>query len=231
MTLLNWEMTPDYVLLLSDTLTLDGADFRARGFTTKILPAPHIGAVITGTGIAPVVNRFYFQVLENLFVDDVEHLTEFAPDILRELWKEMESQLWDGASVTIYTFGLAEESGQFAGYAYRSTADFEPHRLQHGLALKPAIVLEGLPAIDSLAAFVEVAKKQQIADRDKPRLQRVGIGGELWLYLLKKAPIGSLSLQVDRLERLPYYEQDRDMSLAKLNPTHPGSHVILARDR
>jgi hypothetical protein len=34
-------MTPEQVIIFSDTLSLDGLDKRARSFTTKVYPAPH----------------------------------------------------------------------------------------------------------------------------------------------------------------------------------------------
>ena len=79
MTLLNWEMTPHHVVILSDTLCLSGEDKRPRSFMTKVYPAPHMGAVITGTGISKVVTDFYVRAVAEMIVNDVVHLSEFAP--------------------------------------------------------------------------------------------------------------------------------------------------------
>ena len=232
MTVLNWEMTAEHVIIFTDTLCLDGEDRRARGFTTKVFPAPHIGMVIAGTGIAPIVTRFYMTVVGDLVVNDVVHLSEFAPAILRRSWEDMKSELWEGATVTIYTFGLSEDDGEFAGYAYRSTANFEAQPIGHGRAMKPVTSIEDLEAVDSLPAFVALARKQQAQDRASPRNERVGIGGDLWIYLLKKSEGGALSLQIERMERMEHYDQDREMSLAKLpqNADHLRSRVIMERD-
>lgn len=232
MTVLNWEFKPDQVALLSDTLSLDGEDRRARGFTTKIYPAPHIGAVIAGTGVAPIVTRFYMSVVGDVFVNDVVHLSEFAPAMLRESWHEIASKLWNGATVTIYTFGLSEADGEFAGYAYRSANDFAAEPLPYGLAMKPGTFPEDLQAVSSMSDFVKLTRKQQAHDRATPRMERVGIGGDLWMYLLRKSADGTLSLQVDRIERMRHYDQDREMSLAKLsqNSNHPMRAAVLARD-
>jgi len=232
MTLLNWEMTAEQVILFTDTLSLDGQDHRARSFTTKVFPAPHIGAVIAGTGVGQIVTRFYLNVVGGLVVNDVVHLSEFAPAMLKQDWEQTRSQLPDGATTTVYTFGLSAKDGEFTGYAYRSTADFSPERLQHGMAMKPPTTVEDLQAIASLAGFVAISKKQQAQDREPSRGKRVGIGGELWLYLLRKSESSALSLQIERIERMLHYDQDREIMLAKLpqNAGHLLSLVALASD-
>lgn len=233
MTLLNWEMTPDYVLILSDTLSLDWDDRRARSFTTKVYPVPHIGGVLTGTGLAPVVTQFFLDVNGNMVVTDVVHLAQFAPERLQQLWNEYKTRgLSEEATVTIYTFGLAEEGGQFTGYAYRSTNGFQAEKLQPGKAMKPGTntSMEDLQTVDGLESFVALTRKQQAQDRDTPREKRVGIGGDLWMYLLGKSEQGKLTTRIERLERMEHYESDCDIMLAKLNPGHPRSQMILARD-
>ncbi|MBS0220374.1 MAG: hypothetical protein JSR91_06490 [Proteobacteria bacterium] len=231
MTLLNWEMTAEQVILFTDTLSLDGQDRRARSFTTKVFPAPHIGAVIAGTGVAQIVTRFYLNIVD-LVVNDVVHLSKFAPAMLKQDWEQTKSQLPDGATTTVYTFGLSAKDGTFTGYAYRSTADFAAECLHHGRVMKPPTTIEDLQAIDSLPAFVAISKKQQAQDRELPRVKRVGIGGDLWLYFLRKSESGALSLQVERMERMPHYNQDRKIMLAKLpeNASHPHALAALASD-
>lgn len=231
MTLLNWELAPQHVMILSDTLALDDQDHRAGHFTTKIYPAPHIGAVITGTGISQVITQFYQHVL-GMIVNDVVHLTEFAPSTLREIWKHFKDQLPEGTTTTAYTFGLSEDDDVFTGFAYRSTADFEPHLLQRGMAVKPALAIEEMQGIDSLEAFVALCQKQQAQDRALPRMERVGIGGDLWTYLLRKSDSGALSLKIERIQRMQHYDQDHQIMLAKLpaNADHPFLKAALASD-
>lgn len=232
MTILNWEMTAQHVLILSDTLAIGGQDKRARHFTTKVYPAPHIEAVITGTGLHEVATRFYMSVVGGYIVDDVEHLSDFAPETLREIWKGIGAEI-PGATATIYTFGLSQDDGNFTGYAYRSTADFEAERMKHGIAVKPGTpTAEDLQRLDGLPAFIAVSRKQQAHDRGLPRGDRVGIGGDLWMYLLTKTERGSLSIRIERLERLEHYADDREIMLAQIpgNESHPLSIAALARD-
>ena len=230
MTLLNWEMTPDHVSILSDTLSVNGHDKRARSFMTKIYPVPHLGGVITGTGVGRIVTSFYTTVIGDLIVDDVSQLAEFAPDILRDLWSELCDDAPEGVTATIYTFGLSDVG--FVGFAFRSTNDFVAEPLQHGLAAKPAPDMAKLANINGLEEFVGLAHDQQDADRALPRLDRVGIGGELWFYFLTRGESGGLSLRIDRIGRLAHFDDDRDIILAQL-PANLGcaqSILALAKD-
>ncbi len=232
MTLLNWELKPDQVLIFSDTLCLDGEDHRARGFVTKVYPAAHIGAVITGTGSVEVVTQFFIRAL-NCVANDLVHLSEYAPGILREIWKEYQDLFPGGSTTTtIYTFGLSKVDGRFTGFAYRSTADFEAEQLPTGMAIKPATALEEAKVADSLEALIGVARKQQEHDRGLPRMERVGIGGELWLYILEKSKSGAASIHIHCIEQMKHYDKDREISLAKLpaNAQHPRAADALASD-
>lgn len=232
MTLLNWELTPDYVLILSDTLSLDWDDKRARSFTTKVYPMPHIGAVVTGTGLAPFVTQFFISINGDMVIRDICHLAEFAPAYLQRLWVETTRELSEEATVTLYTFGIAEEGGQFTGYAYRSTNGFRAEQIPYAMAMKPATSTEDLQTVNSLESFVALTRKQQAQDRELPHEKRVGIGGDLWMYFLSKSETGSVTIKIERLERMLHYEADRDVTLAKLsqNADHPLSRMILARD-
>lgn len=232
MTLLNWQMFPEHVAILSDTLSLSGDEKRPRTFMTKVYPVPHLGGVITGTGIGQLVTSFYMQVVAEMIVDDTEHLVEFAPEVLRSMWAEFGDKLPDGATTTIYTFGLSKESGEFIGFAYRSTNDFEAEELQHGTAAKPAPSMEELQAVEDLAGLGKLALKQQADDRALPRRKRVGIGGEMWLYLLTKSESGAVSFQIQHVTDFPHFAEDHDVMLAQLpqNKDHPLSTLVLARD-
>jgi len=225
-------MTPEHVVILSDTLSIAGDTKLPRSLMTKIYAAPHIGAVITGTGIGHFVTQFFLSVNERMVVTDVDHLSEFAPDTLRGMWSAVADQLPGEATTTIYTFGISAAENQFAGFAYRSTNNFEAEPLQHGTAAKPAPTMEQLAAVGSLSDFAALAFLQQATDRSLPRRQRVGIGGELWLYILGKAEDGSLTININRATRMPHYDDDFELLLASLpeNAGHPRSVAALMRE-
>lgn len=232
MTLLNWEMTPDGLLILSDTLVLAGEERRPRNFMTKVYPVSHLNAVVAGTGIGSMVTSFFVHVASEMLVNDVVHVTEFAPTSLRSMWEQLSDQLLETATTTLYMFGIAAETGQFAGFAYRSTNDFAAEPLSYGMAFKPAPTNGEFPTIESLSDFAKYALVQQADDRALPRKQRIGIGGHLWMYSFEKDNDGALMTRVQRLIRLPHYGEDHELMLALLpeNEGHPYSELILAQD-
>ena len=232
MTLLNWEMAPDHVVILSDTLSLSSDSKRPRNFMTKVYPAPHLGAVITGTGIGKVVTDFYVRAVTEMIVNDVVHLSELAPDTLRSIWSELDNILPAGATATIYTFGISRDDGEFTGFAYRSTSDFQAEQLKHGIGVKPAPQSGVVGEVSDLSDFVKLAFSQQEADRELPRPKRVGIGGELWMYTMLKAENGSLNLRIESLGNMAHAVEDHEVMLAQLpqNVGHPLSLIALSRD-
>lgn len=229
MTLLNWELSPHGVVILSDTLSLMGESKLPRNFMTKIYPVPHLGGVITGTGLGEIVTRFFLAANGNTVARDLEHLSEFAPTQLRAIWNEFAGQIPSDATTTIYTFGL-NEMGEFGGFAYRSTHDFEAEPLQHGIAAKPAPKMEQLEAVKSLEDLAKLAFTQQVDDRANSRPERVGIGGDLWLYVLSKTEHGSLSIVINNMGRMMNAEDDFELILAQLpaNQGDPYSEALIA---
>ncbi len=232
MTLLNWELTPEDVVILSDTLALSGDQKRPRGFMTKVFPALHLNALITGTGLIDVVTQFYLRVVRSTIADDVVHLAEYAPKVLQGIWAELADQLPPDATTTIYVFGIAKDTGEFVGHAYRSTNYFEAEAMIHARAAKPAPSMAQLEAVENLADFVKLALHQQADDRVLPRMSRVGIGGDLWAYFLGKDEEGAMTMSIHRVLRMPHYEQDHELMLATLpeNEGHPRSLAALALD-
>jgi hypothetical protein len=231
MTILNWQVSPEDVMIFSDTLCLYGEDKYPRNFITKIFPAPHLGTIIAGTGSAELLADFYFHTVGSMVLDDVVHLTEFAPELLRSLWSAKASHKAVGTS-TLYTFGLAKEDGNFKSYAYRSTENFDTELIPYGVGVKPALQSVQLKPIEEFEGFIELARQQQEVDRMLPRVERVGIGGDLWYYFMSKGERGAVRIECQRLLRLEHYDQDHEMMLVKL-PQNQGtlrSTLILAQD-
>jgi len=226
MTLLNWELAPDQVVIFSDTLSLQGHTKLPRSFMTKIYPVPHLNGIVTGTGIGQIVTSLFVALNDSMVVIDTVHLTKFAPAFLRDLWEQYEDELPDGATTTIYTFGLNDD-GQFVGFAYRSTNDFTAEPLPYARGLKPAPTKEQMAGIETLGQLGGLAFQQQSDDRTRPRVERIGIGGDLWLYVLSKSEDGSLGLTISRAARLPHFEADYELMLAQLS-SNAGNEVLAA---
>lgn len=219
MTVLNWQLNPQFVAIYSDSLALDAADRRPRSMTTKVYVAAHLDACIAGTGI-PLSLPFYQRVVGSYVVADVVHLDEFASELLSELYEEYKHT---GLTSTVYTFGWSAKESRYVGFAYRSTHNFQSEPLGYGVAVKPA------PNDPSLLgelydqnALIELIKIQAEEDRARPRMERVGIGGDITLWLMNRDPAGKQSILVQHVERFASFEDDWKIALAKL-PQNEGT--------
>jgi hypothetical protein len=232
MTALNWELNEDGVVILSDTLVLSGETHRPLSFTTKVFPLPHLSLCIAGTGLQQMVQNFWLVTNNGMVVSDIDHLDRFATETLQGLWDDLDENAPRGVTATIYTFGWSLKRECFIGFAYRSTNGFASQPLAYGLALKPAPSSGEFPKIDSLSDLANYMIAQKEDDRSMPRMERVGIGGEIILTQLFRDQSGYVSFQQIPILRFDDFEDDWKMILASLpkNAGHPIAQEILAKD-
>lgn len=233
MTAMNWIMSEMRVLILCDTLAISETDHRPAFMTTKVHFWPHLGACVAGTGAQPLAQTFFMQVNSGSVVRDVVHLDEFAGSMLADIWRTLTDAAPPGATGTVYTFGWSEAEGRFTGFAYRSTSSFKSERLNYGLAVKPppknAAILDNL---NDFEAYLDLLRVQKDEDRERPRTERIGIGGEVILTLMTRSDAGFTCVEQRTVHRFDDYQQDWSIILAKLqaNAGHPLSDMMLALD-
>ena len=238
MTALNWELAPEHVLILSDSLALSGDDHRPAFMTTKVFPLSHLGLCIAGTGAQPLAERFWAHANSKCVVSDVAHLNEYATDILRNLWLQLHSepdyQTEEARrfTSTVYVYGWSAVDEAFIGFAYRSANDFVSEPMSYGIAAKPAPNSGELPEMNGHKEFVELMLLQKQEDRERPRMERIGIGGEIVMTLMVREETGFTAIKQQPIFKFDNYDEDWELILAKLpeNQDHPLSIAALARD-
>ncbi len=232
MTALNWELNEDSVLILSDTLALSGETHRPMNFTSKVFPLPHLSLCIAGTGLQQIVQNFWSYTNSEIVVRDIDHLDELASKALQGLWGDLDDVALEGVTATIYTFGWSRERESFVGFAYRSTNGFTTENLAHGMALKPPPSSGEFPDIVSLPDLVKYMITQQQEDSLKPRMERVGIGGEVTLTQMFRDQSGFVAFHQCPILRFDSFHDDWEAMLANLpeNEGHPLTKEILAKD-
>ena len=238
MTALNWDLEPEYVLILSDSLAISGEDHRPCFMTTKVFSLPHVGLCIAGTGAQPLAERFWAHANSKCIFEDIAHLNNYAPTILCAIWEEMLSHP-DYADVeadeitgTVYCYGWSEEKEVFVGFAYRSINDFVSEEMHYGTALKPPPNSGEVPEINGLTDFLSVLIEQKREDRERPRMERVGIGGDVIMTLMSRTDDGFTVIEQRPFFRFEDFDLDWDAILARLpeNDGHPRAIYALARD-
>lgn len=238
MTALNWELAPEHVLILSDSLALAGEDHRPAFMTTKVFPLPHMSLCIAGTGAQPLAERFWAHANSKCVASDVAHLNEYAADILRDLWLQLhsepdyETEEARRFTSTVYIYGWSVSNKAFIGFAYRSANDFVSEPLRYGIAAKPAPNSRQVPDMNGLTDFVELLLLQKQEDRERPRMERIGIGGEIIMTLMVRDETGFTAIKQQPIFKFDDYDDDWELILARLpeNQDHPFSIAALARD-
>ena len=93
-----------------------------------------------------------------------------------------------GRTATIYHFGRSS-TGDYVWYVFRSTAGFAPERWDEGgFGIKPAPDGGfGPDAVspDTVEEMVELGLRIRAEQDERPRHERVSIGGQLWLTSIR----------------------------------------------
>jgi hypothetical protein len=184
MTALNFWIDAENVLLVSDTLVTSD-DFAPAFFTTKIHAVPHWDGVICGTGSLGFILDWHREVLGGTLALDIEHLNEFAPQMLQELFSRDHDQHHGNSTSTVYHFGYSRQAKRMVAFAYRSTDNFQSEALADGLYTKPAYHPSGREMTTFPDDFVELCKEQREAQDRIPIADRVFIGGQVVAFALK----------------------------------------------
>jgi hypothetical protein len=185
-TALMFVLSPDSVVIGTDTLAVLPTDKSPHKYASKVFMLPHLGAVICGTGVFQLPLDWYMDIQSSVLARDMDFMNEIAPERLRSIWSRIGA---DGTS-TVYHFGYSPHDGAYVGYAFRSTNDFARERLEYGIGIKPAldelimVAREMAEEPDIHAMVVSLIESARALDDDLPVDDRVGIGGEIHLLTL-----------------------------------------------
>lgn len=177
----------------TDTLavSLDGEPFM---FTTKAFSIPHLKMIICGTGAGGFLGKWFIQVNDRMIVKGIDNLDFHTPKILSELWDsyKKEFSLTDKLTTTVYHFGFSEEDGLIHTFAYRSTANFKSETLGCGIGCKPECSLpEDYEFPRDIKKMIDEQRSIQL---DKPKDERIYIGGEIQIHHLTNNGINIYTL-------------------------------------
>lgn len=201
MTLVNWILLDNEVHIVADTIISDPDDcMNPVCFTNKVYLLPHLHGLMFGTGLAPFILEWFHTISSSLLVKDIRHLDKFTPQALQKIFKRYQDSLatfHSNISGTIYHIGYDEELERFVGYIYRSTDDFKSEEMQYGYHYKPHPETALHPISVFPTDFISIAKIQKSKDESKPISERVGIGGHLIAYTMRKENQDDGSYQIN----------------------------------
>ena len=199
MTLLLFRTAPDHVAIVMDTLATS-PDLQPVNFMTKCRVMPHLQLAVAWTGVGPFGMRWTVALEEQILARDIEMLDKYAPEVIARIWKDLgeEHDLGEMTS-TIYHFGLSERTGQYVGFAYRSTNRFVSERLQYGFGIKPPLaVMDNFVEPDEIPDWIALAEAVRTEQDALPPEQRVSVGGALTLTMLRDG--AAITTEIHRFE-------------------------------
>lgn len=171
-------------------LTMDAKSTSFDGspnlFHSKILPLPHLNAVICGTGILQVVLDWYLLIQTQVLAGGVRDLDNIAIAALPKILERYRRDIPKGQDLTtIYHFGFDAIDNRMRAFVYRSTNNFRSETLDEGVIVKPGkeallrmwadrFVVSG----DTIGALVDVMEEQRRMVAEGA-IEPVAIGGEV----------------------------------------------------
>lgn len=202
MTALVFALQSDQVCVAMDTLVVGADDRMPLAFQRKFLSVPDSDLLVAGTGHAGFVTGWfgYLQTLKCL--GDVDNVGSIAPSVLKAS-ADAAGGL-GSITTTIYHFGYSRAEGQYVGYAYRSTANFQPERLPYALGLKPQVPVLTTDNIQFPDFMIDIVVRQQQHDRSQPLQHQLGIGGEIDFVVLS-----CRTTRVETVHRFITYESEK----------------------
>jgi hypothetical protein len=186
MSLLMFQLHSRGVNVYTDTLATNAAG-RAAAYTSKCFPVPHMGVLIAFTGVARLGQEWAYTANTSMLSLDIDMLNQHTPEQLRKLWKEITQEHPEIAdhTCTVYQFGHSDDQSAHVGFAYRSTADFEPEQLPpDGFSIKPHPSAEIERTPENLGEIIALAETVQSEQNNRPITDRIHIGGVLVESLL-----------------------------------------------
>ena len=188
MSVLVYLLHDDLVVLVADTLASESG-LGPLKFVNKVFSLPYLNTLIAGTGIMDLAIDWYSFIQKSIVAKDIVNLDKITQNKLSDLYKSYKTD--ELSTATIYQFGFCKEINRHIGFAYRSTNGFVSEKLIPSIGIKPS---DGIDLTKDQPAKEEqfedyskrMAIQQKYIDDQKCEKERLGIGGDLYYYILKK---------------------------------------------
>lgn len=221
MTVVNWWLQPNGVVIVSDTLMTDETGAPAA-FVQKVFPIPHLDTVISGRGDAALIASWAAYAANWVIARDFDMLCELAPKMIREL---EQSQKTSGSqysgSTSVFMWGWSRRAQRFLANAYRSGSYFAREPLQDGVMCAPGFEdpcedLQASLSGDNIPAALIAAIQQQYLEcrRNPDRIARNNCGGDVMVTSLLLSDDGVVQTVASRVMRFEGYDADYEEALS-----------------
>jgi len=187
MSLLMFFVVPDEGIMVATDTLATGHDGTPMFFKSKCRVFPHLGLAMAGTGSGNVLDAWATKLNDSILATDIDMVALHAQRALTDVQDDLEAQLGPlPSSATIYHFGQASDE-KFVWWVFRSEKSFEPERwADGGFGVKP-IPSFRFEQPDGLDDWVDLAEAIRADQSQRPPTEKIWIGGELWLTVVREA--------------------------------------------
>lgn len=204
MSLLNWQLTPDGVLVMSDTLCTMNEE--PHKFVPKVTHLAHLDMLMGLTGYHNIFlqwNHLLSEQAPGLGIDDLD---DFAASALPVLWGLL-FPFGTEFRTTVRHWGWSRKEGRFVGRSFRSVDGFAAEVMPDGFGWSPDPAPGVDPgAVETFSDMVEVAMSQQAFGLTPPEGERrTFVGGDLILHTMD-ASTGAVVTTSQKVRQFADYE-------------------------
>jgi len=205
MSLLNWQLASDGVLVMSDTLcTLNEQPYK---FGPKVSHLAHLDMLMGVTGYHDVFLRWSHLLNGHAPGLGIDDLDDYAATALPILWDSM-FPFGTDFRTTVRHWGWSEREGRFVGRSFRSTDGFAAEVMPDGFGWSPDPAPGVNPAdVTTFDDMVEVAMGQQAFGLTPPDGEpRTYVGGDLILHSMG-SDAGAVVTTSQKVQRFASYDE------------------------
>lgn len=220
MTAVNWSLSADGVVVLTDSLLVT-SEGKAAGFVQKVHSLAHLDALVSGRGDGALICDWVTMASQRLLARDFDMLSELAPALIRKIHAGLPVDVtaaWPGTT-TIFMWGWSNTAQRFTGYRYKSKDNFERTPLEP-IGIAPGFEDDCEPIKATLRSdqvargLFDALRQQHLEARRK---EEKAVGGDAMMTTLTRAAAGPVVAECLRLFRFPDYDEDYAEALDLMN--------------
>jgi hypothetical protein len=177
MSALNFIAAGHVAIVVADTLGVSAKTGKASNFCTKVMVLPHLRMLVAALGSIDVATAWYAELQGHMVVPGVAAASMHAPAALQKIWRNYSATQMTSK---IYHIGADEVSGDIRVFAFESAKDFQCEEKELPIrVISPSTIGISTTDAKSVEALLKIVIQQREEDLARPKLERLGIGGEV----------------------------------------------------
>jgi hypothetical protein len=194
----------DFVSVTSDTAHIMAQNGTEAMHAKKTTFLPSNNLILASSGHTGFFLKYYQALYLRMEQSDPYRVNEIAPDLMRRAWRAFQREEevvypeHTPSANIVYQLGYSPDKDEFCGWRYQSDDNYEPREMPTEW-IQPANEkamdeMAGRPELRERAAAVFRTLKE--VEEEKPKEERIAVGGTVWLHMMKRESYGAERLHV-----------------------------------